>query len=90
MILIDLRKTFDAIDHDTLLQKLHANGFSKYSVNWLRSYLVNRTFLVNLRNVFSQPACTSSGALQGSIPALDVIHIKQSVESVIDNKLFTL
>ena len=61
MILIDLQKAFDTIDHDILLQKLYANCFSKYSVNWFRSYLTNRTFLVNLRNSFSQPACVSSG-----------------------------
>ena len=34
MILIDLQKVFDAIDHDNLLQNLHAIGFSKHSVNW--------------------------------------------------------
>ena len=67
MILIDLQKSFDTIDHDILLQKLHAIGFSKLSVNWFRSYLTNRTFLVNLGNVFSQPACVSSGVPQGSI-----------------------
>ena len=48
MILIDLQKAFDTIDHDILLQKLYATSFSKHSVNWFRSYLTNRTFLVNL------------------------------------------
>ena len=66
MILIDLQKAFDTIDHDILLQKLYAIGFSKHSVNWFRSYLINRTFLVNLGNVFSQPACVSSGIPQWS------------------------
>ena len=67
MILIDLQKVFDAIDHDILLQKLYAIRFSKHSVNWFRYYLINRTFLVNLGNAFSQPACVSSGVPQGSI-----------------------
>ena len=67
MILIDLQKAFDTIDHDILLQKLYALGFSKHSVNWFRSYLTNRTFLVNLGNAFSQPAFVSSGVPQGSI-----------------------
>ena len=57
MILIDLRKVFDTIEYDILLQKLYAIGFSKHSVNWFRSDLINRIFLVNLGNVFSQPAC---------------------------------
>ena len=48
IILIDLQKTFDAIDHETLPQKLYAIGFFKHSVNWFWSYLINITFLVNL------------------------------------------
>ena len=81
MILIDLQKAFDAIDHDILLQKLYAIGFSKHSVNWFRSYLINRTFLVNLGNAFSQPACVSSGVPQGSIlgPLIFLKYMSQAV-----------
>ena len=53
MILIDLQKVFDTMDHDILLQKLYAIGLSKHSVNCFRSYLKNRTFLDNLGNAFS-------------------------------------
>ena len=67
MILIDLQKTFDIIDCDTLFQKLYAIGFSKHIVNWFKSYLSNRSFLVNLGNTFSQPAAVSCGVAQGSI-----------------------
>ena len=60
IISIDLQKGFYTIDHDILLQKLYAIGFSKHSVNWFWSYLINRIFLLNLGNVFSQPAYVSS------------------------------
>ena len=53
MILIDLQKAFDTMDHDILLEKLYATGFSKHLVDWFRSYLINRSFLVNLGNAFS-------------------------------------
>ena len=58
----------------------HSIGFSKHSVNWFRSYLINRTFLVNLGNAFSQPANVSSGVLQESIlgPLLFLIYINMS------------
>ena len=35
MILIDFKKAFDTINHDMLLQKLYALGFSKHTVSWL-------------------------------------------------------
>ena len=87
MILIDLQKAFDTIDHDILLQKLHATGFSKHSVNWFWSYLINKTFLVNLRNAFSQSTSVSSGVPQGSIlgSLLFLIYINGMSQAVIWN-----
>ena len=38
MILIDLQKAFDMIDHDIFLKKLRAIGFSNHTIDWFRSY----------------------------------------------------
>ena len=75
MILIDLQKVFDAIDNGALLQ--NAIGFAKHTVTWFKSYLSNRSFLVNLGNNFSQPASVSCGVRQGSIlrPLLFLIYV---------------
>ena len=83
MILIELQKAFDTIDHDVLLQKLYAIGFSKHAVNWFQSYLSNRSFLVNLGNI-SQPASVSCGVPQGSIlgPLLFLIYDNDMSQAV--------
>ena len=59
MILIDLKKAFDKIDYDLLLQILYTIGFSKRIVNWFTSNLSNRSFLVNLGINFFQPGSVS-------------------------------
>ena len=50
MILIDLQKAFDTIDHEILFQKLKAIRFSKGTLQWVRSYLSERKFLVNIES----------------------------------------
>lgn len=37
LVLKDLSKAFDSIDHMALLKKLHAMGTSKEAMKWLRS-----------------------------------------------------
>ena len=41
MILIDLEKAFYAIEHDILLKKLSAVGFSIHTISWFKSYFSN-------------------------------------------------
>ena len=63
MILIDLQKAFDTIDHEILLQKLKAIKFSESTIKWFKSYLSERIFLVNIKNKLSDFRETSCGAL---------------------------
>ena len=68
IVLIDLQKGFDTINHDILLKKLSIIGFSDHTVKWFQSYLSNRKFMVNLENSFSENSSMSCGVPQGSIP----------------------
>ena len=67
LILIDLQKAFDTIDHDILLQKMVHLRFSAQTIMWFRSYLTNITFLVNVDKSFSDPGKLECGVPQGSI-----------------------
>ena len=59
MILIDLQKVLEIMDHDVILQDLFAFGFSKQAVNLFKFYLSKPPFLINLGNKFPQPSSVS-------------------------------
>ena len=67
MILIDLQKVFDTINHEILLGKLHAIDFSEKTVAWFKLYSSNQAFKVNINNHFSDLSKISCGIPQGSI-----------------------
>ena len=50
MILIDLQKAFDTIDHSILLEKMKCFSFSESTIRWFTSYLSNRSFIVSRAN----------------------------------------
>ena len=82
--MFDLKNVFDSNGQGILKQKLHVFGLSTHSANWFQSYLINKTFLVDLGNSFSQPACVSSGVPQGPIlgPLLFLIYINHMSQAV--------
>ena len=67
VILIDLQKAFDMINHDKPLKKLGIIGFSDHTVKWFQSYLSNRKFMVILGNSFPEISSVSCGVPQGSV-----------------------
>ena len=84
MILIDLHKAFDTINHDIFLKKLSIIGFSDHTVKWFQSYLSNRKFTVNLENSFSEVSNISCGVPQGSAlgPLLFLIYVNDMSKAV--------
>ena len=65
MIMLDLQKAFDTVDHEILCQKL--NAMEVVSVEWFRSYLSDRTQTVNVNNTSSDFHKITRGVPQGSI-----------------------
>ena len=77
MILIDLQKAFDTINHDILLKKLSIIGFSDHTVKWFQSYLSNGRFTVDLENSFSEVSKRKIKKLQKLETIYNNIRIKQ-------------
>ena len=53
IILLDLKKAFDVVDHDIMAKKLEIYGFNKKALVLLNSYLTNRT-QVQIGNALSE------------------------------------
>ena len=64
---IDSPKAFDTINHDLLLSKLPAYGFSKQALSFSCSYLKNRRRRVRINNKFSNLKEVIAAVPQGSI-----------------------
>ena len=52
MVILDLQKAFDTVDHSILLAKLGAMGLSNDIVKWFQSYLSGRQQLVDVPELF--------------------------------------
>ena len=65
MVLIDLQKAFDTVDHGILLEKLRAIDVD--DVCWFESYLQNRRQCVDVNGVRSEFLPITCGVPQGSI-----------------------
>ena len=66
-VLTDLSKAFDCLDHELLIAKLNAYGFSRSALLFVRSYLDNRKQRVKVNGSFSTWTKTSLGVPQGSV-----------------------
>lgn len=88
MVLLDLQKAFDTVDHSILLMKLEAIGLGDDILRWFRSYLSDRQQLVDLSGTFSKPCSVTCGVPQGSIlgPLLFLIYVND-MSGAINSKL---
>ena len=65
MVLLDMSKAFDSINHNILLLKLQDVGISNSSLAWFQSYLDRRYQVVRVHSTLSNALPLTSGVPQG-------------------------
>ena len=74
---MDLSKTFDTINHELLIAKLYAYGFSKDLLKLINSYMSDRWQRTKIGTSFSPWSALLKGVPQGSVlgPILSNIYL---------------
>ena len=65
LVFIDLKKAFDAVDHDILCEKLELYGVQPQQLSWFRSYLSSPKHFCRVNGVDSDVGEIEVGVPQG-------------------------
>ena len=86
-VFFDLRKAFDSVPHRLLLNKLYRLGVDPYLLQWIVSYLCERTQSVCINGSSSEPLSVVSGVPQGSVlgPLLFLIYTDDVSQIILSN-----
>ena len=84
LALVDMSAAFDCVDTDLLLAKLELYGFNRHTIQWIWSYMTERTQVVMVDGSLSSALRVHVGVPQGSIlgPLLYVIFTNELPEVV--------
>ncbi len=67
LVYLDFKKAFDSVNHRFLIAKLKSFGIYEAVPNWIKSYLSNRSYQVQIDGVLSEEAPCLSGVPTSSV-----------------------
>ncbi len=84
IVYLDFAKAFDSVNRRLLLTKSKCYGIAPSVINWIESYLRQRSFQVSVNGSLSQVAEAVSGVPQGSVlgPILFVIYVNDLTDNL--------
>lgn len=76
-LLLDLKSAFDCINPRIICDKLYNLGIREPMLNWIYSYLCNRSLIVQIDNYLSQSHDITLGVPQGSVlgPLIFLLYV---------------
>ena len=79
MVMLDLQKAFDTVDHNISSDKLSAMGVK--CTQWFKSYLENRKQIISINKCHSESMKVKCGVPQGSIlgPLLFLCYVNPAL-----------
>ena len=88
-VFLDLKRAFETIDRNILIEKLNKYGIREVEVKWFKSYLSERFQRVKINETFSEKVKVDLGVPQGSKLGviLFLLYINDIVKTISDAKM---